>query len=124
MDKGLVTGVVFLDLAKAFDTVDHLILLRKLRGYGVSNNSLEWFESYISARNQVTVQCLSDPACVPAGMAKGSILGSLLFLIFVNELPDVLQHTAHCLKMASFWPVLRSSFSKTIHLWAKRIAQP
>ena len=92
MDKGLVTGVVFLDLAKAFDTVDHLILLRKLRGYGISNHSLEWFESYISARNQVTVQCLSDPACVPAGMAKGSILGSLLFLIFVNDLPDVLQH--------------------------------
>ena len=94
MDKGMVTGVVFLDLAKAFDTVDHQILLQKLGGYGISETSLEWFESYLSARTQVTVhgQCTSKPAQVPIGVAQGSILGPLLFLIYINDLPDVLQH--------------------------------
>ena len=55
MDKGLVNGVVFIDLKKAFDTVDHVILLGKLKSFGISSNNLEWFHSYLSSRYQMTV---------------------------------------------------------------------
>ncbi|CAB4012347.1 Hypothetical predicted protein, partial [Paramuricea clavata] len=54
MDKGLVTGAVFLDLAKAFDTVDHSLLFEKLASSGLSNDSVNWFKSYLSNRNQLT----------------------------------------------------------------------
>ena len=53
MDRGLLSGVLFLDLKKAFDTVDHHILLSKLELYGIKGTSLKWFESYLSGRNQI-----------------------------------------------------------------------
>ena len=53
MDKGLINGVVFLDLKKAFDTVDHEILIKKLEFYGIKNNALRWFISYQSNRKQI-----------------------------------------------------------------------
>jgi hypothetical protein len=54
MDKGLVTGAVFLDLAKAFDTVDHSLLFEKLASSGLSHDSVNWFKSYLTNRNQLT----------------------------------------------------------------------
>jgi sarcosine oxidase/L-pipecolate oxidase len=53
-DNGLITASVFLDFSKAFDTVDHAILLCKLKSVGLDDNSLNWFESYLSSRQQVT----------------------------------------------------------------------
>ena len=53
MDKGLINGVVFLDLKKAFDTVDHDLLIKKLEFYGIKNTALRWFISYLSNRKQV-----------------------------------------------------------------------
>ncbi len=53
MDRGLLSGVLFLDLKKAFDTVDHHILLSKLELYGIKGTSLKWFESYVSGRSQI-----------------------------------------------------------------------
>ena len=80
---------VFIDLAKAFDTVDHKILLRKMEIYGIGGTTLKWFENYLTNRKQyiqisnIKKTNLKDVAC---GAPQGSILGPLLFLIYVNGL--------------------------------------
>ena len=67
MDKGRVTGAVFLDLRKAFDTVDHLILVNKLKSLGVAGKSLAWFRSYLSGRFQQAIcnDAISPPPPPP-----------------------------------------------------------
>jgi len=82
---------VFLDLKKAFDTVDHDILLRKLKHYGVDNIELQWFKCYLSDRTQVVDinGHFSEPENIDISVLQGSILGPILFDIFVNDLPDI-----------------------------------
>ena len=77
MDKGLFTGVVMIDLRKAFDVVDHKLLLKKLQVYGLNTNSLKWFQSYLSGRYQkVCVDGkLYEPLGIHSGVPQGSILG-------------------------------------------------
>ena len=93
MDNGTVTGAVFLDLTKAFDTVNHFILSRKLSRFGVDGTAQSWFDSFLSNRSQVTCcgRAQSQPNTVSVGVAQGSILGPLLFIIYMNDLPDVLE---------------------------------
>lgn len=93
MDDGLITGVAFLDLTKAFDTVNHSILLRKISNIGVDGTARDWFDSFLSNRSQVTCcnNKQSDPASISIGVAQGSILGPLLFIIYMNDLSDVLE---------------------------------
>ena len=81
---------VFIDLSKAFDTVNHNILLKKLSYYGVRNNNLKWFMSYLSNRKQYvsTDEGNTKMESISCGVPQGSILGPLLFLIFVNDFPQ------------------------------------
>ena len=90
MDNGLLTGAVFIDLKKAFDTIDHHILLNKLQIYGVCDRTLLWFSSYLQGRSQrVEVdKVLSSPLDIASGVPQGSILGHLLFILYVNDMPS------------------------------------
>ena len=88
-------GTVFLDLRKAFDTVDHLLLINKLKWLEVVGKSLEWFRSYLSGRVQQTmcVNASSPPAKITMGVRQGRILGSLLFLVYINGIQFEVQHS-------------------------------
>ena len=92
MDEGLLTGAVFIDLRKAFNSVDHDLLIKKLESYGFKNNELNWFKSYLSDRKQVVSvgKEISDYCLIMSRAPQGSILDPLSFVLFINYLLEVL----------------------------------
>ena len=102
-------NVVYLDFRKAFDSVPHNELLYKLWKYGITGDLWLWFKAYLSLRTQcVKVNgCFSDLLPVVSGLPQGSILGPLLFVLYINDLPDTLS---------SVLPYLFADDTKCLHV--------
>ena len=94
LDSGQFACGIFVDLQKAFDTVDHEILLSKLNHYGIHGISNSWFKSYLSCRSQYVSISGFESAVkfIKYGVPQGSVLGPLLFLIYINDLHNAINY--------------------------------
>ena len=108
IDQQQTTVGIFLDLSKAFDTIDHEILLTKLQHDGIRDTALQWIKTYFSYRYQFVQfnQTCSPMQAIKCGVPQGSILGPLFFILYINDLPNASELVELLLP---WWPTFNTN---------------
>ena len=116
MDNGRANAVIFLDLRKVFDTVNHDIIIQKLHCYGITGDELTFLRSYLSNRKQCCSVNgkVSDYEDITCGVPQGSILGPLLFIIYMNDIPNFAKDSN--ISILAFYQVVFYSVQLTFRL--------
>ena len=123
-----IMGLIFLDVSKAFDSLDHGLLLRKLRHISLARNSLNWFKSYLDRKQVVRINGkMSKPVKFSHGIPQGSCLGPILFIFYINELfnnifdVNVMMFADDCVlyKCGKNWDSVHQSLQESLDVYIK-----